>query len=53
MVTSVADDDPASTTFLRALLLVVGTLSVLLVLPFLQAVLASALMAYLVFPASE
>ena len=42
--------DTSSRTFLRLLLAVVGTLSVLLVLPFLQAVLLAGLLAYLVAP---
>ncbi|WP_255152431.1 AI-2E family transporter [Halorarius halobius] len=46
-------DGPPSTTFLRLLLLVVGTLSVLLVVPFLQFVLAAGLLAYLVEPVSS
>ncbi|WP_440991774.1 AI-2E family transporter [Haloarchaeobius baliensis] len=48
-----ADDDRSSVTFLRLLLAVIGTLSVLLVLPFLQAVLAGGLLAYLVAPVSR
>ncbi|MBX0302248.1 AI-2E family transporter [Haloarcula salinisoli] len=40
-------------TFLRALLLVVGALAVLLVVPFLQALLAAGLVAYLVAPVKE
>ncbi|MFC7133063.1 MULTISPECIES: AI-2E family transporter [Salinibaculum] len=46
-------DDHSSTTFLRMLLLVVGALSVVLVLPFLQFVLAAGLLAYLVEPVSK
>lgn len=46
-------DDLSSTTFLRLLLLVVGTLSVFLVLPFLQFVLAAGLLAYLVEPVND
>ena len=46
-------DDFSSTTFLRLLLLVVGTLSVVLVLPFLQFVLAAGLLAYLLKPVSD
>ncbi|WP_254529962.1 AI-2E family transporter [Natrinema gelatinilyticum] len=44
------DDDLSSTRFLRLLLVVFGTLSVVIVLPFLQPVLAAALLAYLVTP---
>ncbi|PCR90381.1 AI-2E family transporter [Natrinema ejinorense] len=44
------DDDLSSTTFLRLLLVVFGTLSLVLVLPFFQPVLAGALLAYLVAP---
>ena len=47
------DDGRSSTTFLRILLLVVGTLSLLLVLPFLQPVMAGGLLAYLVVPVSD
>jgi len=46
-------DDAASTTFLRVLLLVVGTLSVLLVLPFSQPLLLAGLLAYLVAPVND
>lgn len=42
--------DTSSRTFLRLLLAVVGTLSVLLVVPFLQPVLLAGLLAYLVAP---
>ncbi|WP_254523380.1 AI-2E family transporter [Natrinema caseinilyticum] len=44
------DGTDSSITFLRILLLVFGTLSVVLVLPFLQFVLAGGLLAYLVAP---
>ena len=47
------DDDASSTTFLRILLLLVGGLSALLVLPFLQAVLLAGLLAYLVAPVNS
>jgi predicted PurR-regulated permease PerM len=47
------DDEPSTTTVLRLLLVVFGTLSVVLVVPFLQPVLAGALLAYLVAPINE
>jgi predicted PurR-regulated permease PerM len=47
------DDEVSSTTFLRILLVIFGTITVLLVLPFLQAVLAGGLLAYLVAPVSD
>ena len=47
------EDDPPSHTVLQVLLVVLGALSVLLVLPFLQAVLAGGLLAYLVVPLSD
>jgi predicted PurR-regulated permease PerM len=43
-------DDPSSTTALRLLLLVVGTLTVVLILPYFQPILLGGLMAYLVAP---
>jgi predicted PurR-regulated permease PerM len=46
-------DDLSSTTFLRILLLVIGTLSVVFVVPFLQPVLAAGLLAYLVEPINK
>lgn len=47
------DDGLSSNTFLRLLLLVVGVLSVALVMPFVQAVLAGGLLAYLVAPIND
>lgn len=47
------EDDRPSHTVLLALFVVLGALSVLLVLPFLQAVLAGGLLAYLVVPVSD
>ncbi|HKJ60129.1 MAG TPA: AI-2E family transporter, partial [Halobacteriales archaeon] len=47
------EDDPPSHTVLQVLLVVLGALSVLLVLPFLQAVLAGGLLAYLVVPVCD
>ncbi|ODR81159.1 hypothetical protein BG842_04855 [Haladaptatus sp. W1] len=46
-------DDLSSTTALRLLLLVVGTLTIVLVLPFFQAILFGGLMAYLVEPIND
>ncbi|WP_458190957.1 AI-2E family transporter [Haladaptatus sp. NG-WS-4] len=46
-------DDPSSTTALRLLLLVVGTLTVVLVLPYFQPILLGGLMAYLVAPIND
>jgi len=45
-----SSDDRSSITFLRLLLVFVGGLSVLLVLPYLQAILAAGLVAYLAVP---
>ena len=47
------DDVPSSNDFLRILLLLVGGLSVALVVPFVQAVLAGGLLAYLVAPIDD
>ncbi|WP_232700685.1 AI-2E family transporter [Halobacterium wangiae] len=47
------DEDEFSITFLRLLLIFVGGLSVLLVLPYLQAILAAGLAAYLAVPLSD
>ncbi|MFC6976677.1 AI-2E family transporter [Halomicroarcula sp. GCM10025709] len=49
----IGDDDSASISFLRVLLLGVGVLSIALVLPFLQFVLAAGLLAYLVEPVHD
>jgi predicted PurR-regulated permease PerM len=46
-------DDLSSTTALRLLLLVVGTLTIVLVLPFFEAILFGGLMAYLVAPIND
>lgn len=46
------DDEAASRTFLRVLLVLVGVPSALVVLPFLQPILAAGLLAYLVAPLS-
>ena len=48
-----SSDDRSSITFLRLLLVFVGGLSVLLVLPYLQAILAAGLVAYLAVPLSD
>jgi predicted PurR-regulated permease PerM len=48
-----SSDRYSSITFLRLLLLLIGSLSVLLVLPFLQYVLLAGLMAYLVAPVND
>jgi predicted PurR-regulated permease PerM len=47
---AMSDDEAASRTFLRVLLVVVGVPSALVVLPFLQPILAAGLLAYLVAP---
>ena len=48
-----SSDRYSSITFLRILLVLIGSLSVLLVLPFLQYVLLAGLMAYLVAPVND
>jgi predicted PurR-regulated permease PerM len=47
------DVGPSSITFLRGLSILLGVLTLLLVLPFLQSVLAAGLLAYLVVPVSD
>src|SRR6056297_1861569 len=50
---AMSSDRSSSITFLRILLVLIGSLSVLLVLPFLQYVLLAGLMAYLVAPVND